>query len=392
MVIKIINGRILTPEGFLDHHSLYMENGKITAITAEEREFDEEIDAKGQFVTPGFIDIHVHGGGGFDFMDGGTEPIICAADFHFIHGTTSIMPTSLASSVETLKEFLENLRVVMREGKTKGTVLGAHLEGPYFAMSQSGAQNPDYIKAPVKEEYEDMIRNYSDVIRRWSFAPELENAEEFCETLLSNGIYPSIGHSDATYEHVEKIHKKGCNMVTHWYSALSTITRKQGIRILGVIESVYFLDGLNAEIIADGMHLPPELLKLIVKCKDTRNICLVTDAMRGAGMPDGNSLLGRKEEAMPCVIEDGVARLMDRSGFAGSVATTDRLVRTMVKLAGLDVETAVSMITEVPARLFDLKGKGKLAAGMDADVVIFDENINISYVFAGGEYEKTYQF
>ena len=382
-VIKITNGALLTPRGLIDDEDVYLKDGKILAVTADALPYDEVVDAGGKYVSPGFIDIHVHGGGGYDFMDGGTEPIIKAAAMHLSHGTTSIMPTTLACSYAALTEFLNNLRTVMDEGLSEANILGAHLEGPYFSGAQSGAQNPEYIKIPDPSEYLELLDDHGDIIRHWSFAPELEGAVAFCETLSRRGVRPSIGHSDAVFSEVEKVYEKGCRKVTHLYSGMSTITRQQGYRRLGVIESAYYYDDMTAEVIADGKHLPPELLWVIVKGIGIDRICLVTDAMRGAGMPEGPSFLGRKGEEMPCVIEDGVAKLLDRSAFAGSVATADRLIRTMVQEVGLSVYDAVKMMTINPASFFGIR-KGALEEGFDADVIIFDENITVTDVFVNG--------
>ena len=384
MITKIENGKILSGDGLISNHSLYYKEDKIIAITEKPMHFDRIIDAGGQYVSPGFIDIHVHGGDGYDFMDGGTEAIVKAADFHLRYGTTSIMPTSLSSSTDTLITFLEDLRCVMDSHAAKANILGVHLEGPYFSLAQSGAQNPDYIKAPDIGEYEEILERYGNIIRRWSFAPELLGSVEFCEALVKRGVVPAIGHSDATFADVEKVYNKGCHLVTHLYSGMSSITRHAGYRKLGVLESAYLLDDMAVEVIADGRHLPAELLKLIIKGKKKEYICLVTDAMRGAGMEEGESLLGRKGEAMPCVIEDGVAKLIDRSSFAGSVATADRLIRTMVRETGISVSTAVSMMTVVPASIFQLEKKGCLREGNDADIILFDDDIHVSEVIVGG--------
>ena len=382
-VIKITNGVLLTPHGTITDQDVYLKEGKIEAITADDLPYDELVDAGGKYVSPGFIDVHVHGGGGYDFMDGGTEPIIKAAAMHLSHGTTSIMPTTLACSYSALTEFLNHLRTVMDEGLSDANILGAHLEGPYFSGAQSGAQNPEYIKVPDPSEYLELLDDHGDIIRHWSFAPELEGAVAFCETLSRRGVRPSIGHSDAVFSEVEKVYEKGCRKVTHLYSGMSTITRQQGYRRLGVIESAYYYDDMTAEVIADGKHLPPELLRVIIKGISIDRICLVTDAMRGAGMPEGPSFLGRKGEEMPCIIEDGVAKLLDRSAFAGSVATADRLIRTMVQEVGLSAYDAVKMMTLNPASFFGIR-KGALEEGFDADVIIFDENITVTDVFVNG--------
>lgn len=385
MITKIKNGKIVLADKILENSFVYFEDDKITAVTSENLAFDREIDAEGNFVSAGFIDVHVHGGGGFDFMDGDADAIINAANFHLKTGTTSIMPTSLACSTEVLVKFLEDLRVAKDSENLNGTILGAHLEGPYFSVKQAGAQNPDYIIAPKKADYEMILEKFSDIICRWSFAPEHEGSVEFCEALVNAGVYPSVGHSDATFKDIKAVYDKGCKTVTHLYSGMSTITREEGYRKLGVIETAYLLDEMMVEIIADGKHLPAELLQMIVKCKDNDNICLVTDAMRAAGTDVKESFLGRKGEEMPCIIDDDVAKLTDKTAFAGSFATTNRLVRTMIKEAKLSVEQAVYMITAVPARVFNLQNKGKLKAGWDADIVIFNDNVDIKKVIAMGK-------
>lgn len=384
MITKISNGRIIVGDNIVVGQNLYLKDGVILFITNNNESFDNEIDAQNLYISPGFIDIHVHGGGGSDFMDGGKEPIINAARFHLIHGTTTLLATTLACSIKVLKEFLNDVVEVIEENSSPN-IYGVHMEGPYFSVAQSGAQNPNYIKNPDSDEYTMLLSEGKGFIKRWSFAPELGGSEEFCEFLIKNNIVPSIGHSDAVYEDVKKVYDVGCRSFTHLYSGMSTITREQGFRRLGVIESAFLLDDINAEIIADGKHLPPELLKLIVKHIGRENLVLITDAMRGSGMGDGNSLLGRIDEAMPCIIEDGIAKLCDRSAFAGSVATADRLIKTMVHDVGIYICDAVKMMTENPAKVLGITNKGRIASNYDADIVFFDDEINIKKVMIKGK-------
>ena len=382
MITKIVNGKIISGNEVLEDYSLYFENGKITAVTTEELPYDFVLFAEGKYVSPGFIELHSHGAGGADFMDGGTESIVTAAQLHLKHGVTGILPTSLTSSDETLKEFLSDIR---KAKSLSPNILGAHLEGPHFSTEQAGAQNKTYIKDPKPSEYMPILEEFSDVIKRWDFAPELPGSEEFCKALISAGVIPAIAHSNAKLDDVERVYELGCKFITHLYSGMSTITRENGYRRLGVVESAYYFDDMAFEIIADGSHLPPELLKLILKLKDNDKICLVSDSLRATGMPEGPSYSGRRGEEIPCIIEDGVAKLPDRSAFAGSVATADCLIRTMVEKVGMPISSAVKLMTENPARIFGFKGKGKLECGFDADIVIFDDKINVSDVICSGK-------
>ena len=383
MITKIINGKLICGES-ISNHDLYIENGKILAITDEKIKFDTVIDANGCYVSPGFIDIHVHGGGGYEFVDGDFNSIKNAANIHALHGTTTIYPTISAYDYDKTSKALEKLMNCKDDESILPNIYGAHLEGPYFSPKQSGAQDPSYIKTPDKNEYEQLFDVYGDVIKRWSYAPELENSDVFLKFLNKNDIVASAGHTDAEYNDIKKAYENGMKLITHLYSCTSTITRKSGFRILGVIETAYLYDDIDVETIADGCHLPPELLLLIYKIKGDDHICLVTDSIRHGGLTDIDSVKCENGN-MPYIIEDGVAKLADRTAFAGSIATTDVLVKTCVKKCGISIVSAIKMITENPARIMKLSNKGKLAKGYDADIVIFDDDINIKNVISGGK-------
>ena len=382
MIIKIINGQLIAGDA-IERKPLYIKGGLILDITGQDIQADKIIDAAGNYVSPGFIDIHCHGGGGHDFMDG-AEAVTEAARAHFKHGTTTIYPTTSACSHETVKNALAGMQAAMAEARPDTPHMpGVHLEGSYFALAQTGAQNPKHITDPIPADYTELAELYGHIIKRWSFAPELPGGLEFCEFLAKHNIIASIAHSDAVYDDVLEAYKRGCKLVTHLYSATSTVTRRNAYRHLGVIESAYLLDGMAVEAIADGHHLPAGLLQLIYKIKGAGSICLVTDAMRAAGMPEGESVIGAEGEGLRCIIEGGVAKLPDRSAFAGSVATADRLIRTMLS-AGISLTDAVKMLTATPARVMNLKNKGTLKAGYDADIIIFDGDINIKRAIKGG--------
>ena len=384
LIIK--SGAIILPSGLWSGY-ITAANGKITAITKEPPFVRGEfIDASGLYVSPGFIDIHTHGGGGYDFMDGDAHCIIEAAMAHMRHGTTTIVPTSVAGAPEGIYAFIDNFRKAQRELTGGPCLLGVHLEGPYFSKAQAGAQDPRYIKDPDPDEYKSIVEHGKGAIVRWSSAPERVGALEMGDYLQSKGILPAIAHSDAEYSEIIEARNHHYSLVTHLYSGMSTIVRKGGYRHPGVIESAYIIDDLDVEAIADGHHLPIELLGLIYKSKGPHRIALVTDSMRAAGMPPGEYILGSVKDGQKVIVEGGVAKLFDRSAFAGSVATADRLVRVMHTQVGVDIVNAVKMITATPARILGINNKkGSIAVNMDCDLVLFNDNIDVSTVITGGK-------
>jgi N-acetylglucosamine-6-phosphate deacetylase len=370
----------------LKNGTVLIEDGKIVGVGPGNIDFPDAqiIDAHGNYISPGFIDIHTHGGGGHDFMDGTVDAFLEIARTHALHGTTSMVPTALTSKTEELYQLFQTYRQAKRENKEGSQFLGLHLEGPYFSMAQKGAQDPRYIRIPRKEEYEDIL-NHSDDIIRWSAAPELEGAMEFGQEMVQRGILPSIAHTDATSDDVAVALENGYTHLTHLYSGMSGVMRRNAFRYAGVIESAFLYDQLTVEIIVDGIHLPPSLLQLIYKQKGPSRIALITDSMRAAGQTSGESILGSLKDGIKVIIEDGVAKLPDRSSFAGSVATTDLLVRNMVKLAGVPLLHAVQMISTTPAQICRISDqKGSITVGKDADIVIFNENIDIKTTIING--------
>ena len=375
---RIKSDKIILEDRILNGY-VYFEDGVITNVTAEERPADEVFDMTGYFVSPGFIDIHTHGGGGYRF-EGSTEEIVNGCNFHLKHGTTSICPTVSAAPFASMAESARHIRASMTDPRVKGTVLGVHMEGPYLSAKQAGAQCPTHITPPVEEDYLPFIKENADVITRWTYAPENDTDEKFAKTLQEYGIIASAGHTDAIYDDMRRAFENGCALVTHLYSCTSTITRDHGFRRLGVIETAYLMDDLFVEIICDGKHLPPELIRLIYRIKGADRIALVTDSLALAGTDRTHGFMQDTE----FIIEDGVCKLMDRSAFAGSIATADRLVRVAVKEAGISLPDAVRMMTLTPARIMGLTNKGRIAVGMDADLVVFDGDIQVKSVFVKG--------
>lgn len=384
---SIDNAVLVLPEG-LQRGSLLIENGRIAAISPESGHFDAETgyDVGGRYVSPGFIDLHVHGGGGYDFMDGTVEAVLGAARTHLAHGTTLLLPTTVACADEELERVFAALRAARTAPGPKPDLYGIHLEGPYLAPEQKGAIDPRYLKLPEPAHVERLLALGGADIKRITLACELPGALELCDRMGEAGVLLSIGHSDAEYAAVCAAVAHGCSLVTHLYSAMSTLRRRGAYRYLGLVESAYLIDALSVEIIADGKHLPPELLRLILKEKDNDAISLITDAMRGAGQPDGTiARLGSLARGQDAIVRDGVAFVMDGSCFAGSVCTADRCVRTIWRQTDVPLHRAVAMMTQNPARVLGLDGrKGALRPGFDADLCVFGEDVAIEDVFVAG--------
>ncbi|MBQ8174607.1 MAG: N-acetylglucosamine-6-phosphate deacetylase [Clostridia bacterium] len=390
MKTKIINGRILQDGAWTDGVVLYFEDGIITEISAQNKPCDEEIDAHGCYVSPGFIDLHTHGAGGADFMDGTVDAYMTASRMHASHGTTALYPTVLSGSREDIDASCALYAEACKEKTQYAKMLGLHLEGPYFAYAFRGAQDPKHLRNPDPTEYKELVRKYPGMIKRWSCAPELEGSEEFATFLKEHGILAAFGHTEADCRDAYRLYDAGFTHITHLYSCTTTVYRKDAKRYAGLVEAAYLHDGITFEIIGDGIHLPPELLQFVYKFKPTTHVALITDSMRAAGMEEGESILGGLKTGQRVIVEEGVAKLPDRTAFAGSVATMDRVVRNMVKMGGATLADAVKMASETPAAIMKLTDTGKLQVGYAADIIIFDEEIDVKRTIADGQtvYQK----
>ena len=385
----IYHGRVLTQERQVDNGAVLIEDGMITRVYDETPELNladvEYIDAGGKYISPGFIDIHVHGGGGAEFMCDDPADVVTVCKTHLRHGTTSMVPTTSSAEQTAFVNSISSINQAAVTMKGGPNLLGIHMEGPYFAYNQRGAQDPKHVRDPKPEEYCSILDKYPNIIR-WSLAPELPGALEMAAELRHSGVQLSIGHSDALFDDVIKAYEGGFTSITHFYSCTSTVRRINAYRYAGIVEAGYLLDDMTVEVIADGKHLPASLLKLIYKIKGPDHICLVTDAVGAAGLEQLEGELYSKTCGVNIVVEDGVAKLPDRSAFAGSVATADRLVRTMTTLAGVSMADAVKMASATPAKCIGVfNRKGSIAPGKDADLLIFDENVNIEKVFVAGK-------
>jgi N-acetylglucosamine-6-phosphate deacetylase len=340
-------------------------------------------DVRGLIVAPGFVDIHLHGGGGVDFLDGSLDAFDTACQLHVRHGTTALLPTTVAVPIDKIIGTARLAEQAMRRQGPGAQVLGLHVEGPWFAEDKKGAH--DRVWPPREAEWRALLP-WAHVIRRLTLAPELPGALEAMRALAAAGILVCAGHTNASYDDMLAAMELGLSHVTHLWNQSSIVFRSGPYRHGGCVEAALLEDSLSVELIADGHHLPPELMRLAVKCKGLDRLCLVTDAMRGAGMAQGTTwAVGPLDSKVRGVVRGGVATLPDNSAFAGSIATMDRLLRNAVELIGLPLADALRVITLTPARIVGVhRRKGSLAPGKDADLVLLDRELDVVETIAMG--------
>jgi len=379
MLTQIINGKILTPQGWLKDGSVIIRDNKILEVTNCDLAVigAELVDAKGMYVVPGGVEMHVHGGGGRDFQEGTEEAFRVAVEAHAKHGTTSIFPTLSSSTAPMIEAAVETCNKLMAEKDSP--ILGLHLEGPYLNKSKAGAQVPEWVKNPDPNEYIPIVEK-APCLARWDAAPELPGALQFGKFCAEKGILPSIAHTAAEHSDVRAAYEAGYTHVTHFYNAMPGFHNKQGYKYEGTVESVYLIDDMTIECIADGIHVPPTILRMAYKIKGVERMALISDALAVAAAPDDAQAFDPR-----VIIEDGVCKLADRTALAGSIATTDRLIRTMVQQAEVPLEDAVRMVSETPAHIMGVHNrKGSLSRGLDADILILDNKLNIRCVWQMG--------
>lgn len=379
MLTQIINARILTPQGWLKDGSVILRDNKILEVTNCDLAVigAEVIDAKGMYVVPGGVEMHVHGGGGRDFMEGTEDAFREAIAAHAKHGMTSIFPTLSSSTVPMIEKAVETCNKLMAEKNSP--VLGLHLEGHYLNLKKAGGQMPENIKDPDPNEYIPIVEK-SHCLARWDAAPELPGAIQFGKYCAAKGVLPTIAHTCAEYEDVLAAYNAGFTHVTHFYNAMPGFHNKREYKYEGTVESVYLIDNMTVECVADGIHVPPTILRMVYKIKGVERMALITDALACAASDSDKAFDPR------VIIEDGVCKLSDRSALAGSIATTDRLIRTMVQQADVPLEDAIRMASETPAKIMNVYDrKGSLAKDKDADILILDNDLNIRCVWQMGK-------
>lgn len=377
MLTQITNGNILTPKGWVKGGSVIINDSKIQAVTDNELAIigANVVDAKGMNIVPGFVAMQVYGGGGHDFRECTEEAFRTVISTHLKYGATSIFPTLTTSPTESIYKAISICEKIMAEKNTQ--VMGLHLAGPYLNPKMT---NPIHkIRGINKEEYTSIL-NSTECIKRWDISPELPGAHELAKTLVSKGILATITHTNAEFEDIKAAHEAGFTHTANFYNSMPGFHKRQEYKYEGTVESVYLIDDITVEIIADGRHLPHTILRMVYKLKGVERTCLVTDALMYAG-----STIKPAEDS-PIVIDDGVCKLKDLSSLAGSIATMDMLIRTMVQKAKIPLADAVRMASETPAKIMGIAHrKGTLEKGKDADIVILDNKLDVRAVWSMGE-------
>ena len=384
MDVLFVNARVCTPFELRDG-AVLVRGGRIEGVFdhVQAPEGARVIDAKGMILAPGFIDLHVHGGGGRSAMEGTAEAVIEMVNAHALHGTTAILPTTLSMPLQDMARAGDAVGRAMADERCLSTILGVHQEGPCLSPAQGGAQSTDALLTPSKANLTALIEDCPH-LRMMGVAPELEGALALGRRLNDLGVVASVAHSDADYDTVARAALSGFSDVTHLYSGCSSVVRKNAFRVAGVVEAGLEMDSLTVQVIADGCHLPLPLLRLIYRCKGPEKMYPVTDGLEFAASRQEEGVTYVQMNGQSCVYEDGVMKLPSRAAFAGSVATMSRLVRTLAK-AGIPAREAIRMATDTPARRIGAARKGRAAAGYDADLLLLDDALNVRLVMAKGK-------
>jgi N-acetylglucosamine-6-phosphate deacetylase len=385
------NGTILSGSGPISHAMVVVLKGRIEHLGAYDPGLippdAERIDAGGLYIAPGFVDIHVHGGSGSDFMDATAADVETVFRYHAAHGTTSLCPTTATAPLDEILSALDGLARYRASDQRWGRALGAHIEGPYLAASKRGCHLPEHLRNPDDGEWRQILER--GPIASLTLAPELPGARELVEALHKQGANANAGHSEALYHEISESIAWGVNHVTHLYCAMTDAmnNRWRGTphpRAAGIVEAVYLDDRLSSELITDGKHLSSEMLKLAYRNKGYEKLAIITDAMRGAGMPDGEYTFGPRH-GMVAVVRGREARIPDGTALASSVYPMNEMVRVFRELVGCPLWEAVRMASLTPAEIVGAAGEvGSLAVGKRGDVILIDENVDVKATYLGG--------
>jgi len=376
------NGRLIFPDRIEEGLSLRVEDGKIAALYRQVRSAGEEvIDLQGNFLAPGFIDLHVHGAIGRDTMQGTEEAFRAICDYHLGGGTTSLLLTTVSAPIP------EIVRVVRQIESARASIpqlKGAHVEGPFISPEKRGAQPAEYIALPTPDLVRPLLE-LGPTVQRMTLAPELPGALDLISRLTKSGIAASGGHSNAWEEEARDAFERGMRQVTHSFNCMSSLRRRDGERVAGLLEFALSEPEIFCELIADGHHVGATLMRMLYRAKGAAGTILVTDATAGAGLPnDSHFALGGAD----CFVRDGACWIGDGSALAGSAARMIDLVRRMVQQVGVPIHEAIRMATETPARAMGWRTKGRLEAGLDADLVVLSPQLGVLRTLVAAVYDR----
>ena len=385
------NGTIILPDRVLDDGAVVIADGRIDAVSPGAVSTSSEadiVDLAGGFLAPGFIDLHVHGGAGHDFMDGTEEAFVKVCQAHARHGTTSILPTTTVARHDQHVAFLEICQRLRDQRIGGARIVGAHFYGPYFAKEARGCHPAESVRPPLPAEYEQYLG--FNCITRATVAPELPGAEEFARACTARGIGCNAGHSYATFAQMEAARSWGVSHVDHLFCAMSDRAKLRIEQTYpmrgGVMEATLFFDDLTTEVIADGKHLQRELLMLAYKIKGPDRLALVTDANRALDMPDGPYIFGPKDGGEPILRKDNVGVMPDGKSLASGVLGMIDCVRTFHKLTQVPIVETIRMASLTPARIAGIDhDTGSIAPGKRADLLVLDRDLRIQAVYIAGE-------
>jgi len=380
----LTNGVIVLPERMVTRQAVIVEDQQILAITnTDELPTDlPRIDVEGRLICPGLIDIHIHGAKGYAFNEPTADAFGTITATTAQNGITSLLATTATDDIENLVNCLAFTERWMASDAPGSQVLGAHVEGPYFNVTQAGAQDPAHIRNP-DDGTPDLLLAYHEIIRIMTFAPELPGTLALTQKLVAQGIVAAAGHSAAREADVAPLIDQGLRHMIHLWSAQSTLTREGPWRVLGLLEVSLTDERLTGEIISDGKHLPPALMKLAYKCLGPDRLCAISDATSGAGLPEGARF---RMGGMEYDVHDGVGMLFDRTAFAGSTTLLNAMMPILINQVGIPLVEAIRMASLTPARVIGVDDrKGSLAAGKDADIAIFNADFTAWEVIIGGQ-------
>ncbi|MBI4873829.1 MAG: N-acetylglucosamine-6-phosphate deacetylase [Acidobacteria bacterium] len=385
------NATVITDAGEIRDGAVTAREGRIAEVGARGAapEGAETIDAGGGVLAPGFIDLHIHGGGGSDFMDATREDVEQVFRFHASHGTTALCPSTCAASLDEILAAMGEIDAYRSRGARFGRALGTHIEGPYLNMSKKGCHLPEWVRDPQESEWRRLLE--AGPVSAMTLAPELAGARPLVEALRRNGSNVSAGHSEALYDEVEESVEWGVNHVTHLFCAMSSAMnnryRMQPFlpRGGGLLEAALLDERLTSEVISDGKHLSREMLLVAFRMMGCDRLAIITDAMRGAGMPDGEYAFGPRH-GLIAVVKNGEARVPDGTALASSVFGMNQMVRVFYELVGCPLWQAVRMGSLTPARILGVAGQlGSLAKGKQADILLLDGELDVRAAYVAGE-------